>query len=119
MDEFLKLLQKSLLIMSDMSLEETEIPELRKRDLKRFREWYISVLDSPNYQGSLIWKEWFIEFGFKTLEKLDGLEISDSDLVYPAYLLEEANLYPQDKEFLMDMTADALEHLKDSIERRV
>ena len=101
--------------MLNMNLEETEIPELRKRNLKEFGEWYISVLDSPNYQSSLIWKEWFMEFGFKILEKLDGLEISDSDFVYPAYLLEEANLYPQDREFLMDMTADALMHLEDSL----
>lgn len=119
MDKFLNLLQKSFVILAEIDSTKEEIPILQKKNLKTVGEEWKAILDSQDC--SLVWKTWFSEYGVHHLAKLDEAELSDSDFVYPTYLLEEglkAENKHQDKEYLMEMTANAIERLVKILDKR-
>ena len=121
MDEFLDLLQKSFVILAEIDSDSTkeEIPILQKGNLKIAGERWKVIFDSQDC--SLVWKAWFSKYGVHHLAKLDEAELSDSDFANSSYLLgegiEAANKY-QDKNYLLDLTADTIERLIEILDKR-
>ena len=110
MTDFLDLLQKSFAVLAGIdSLSKIEIPLLKKGNLKTAGEQWKDIFVSSD-DCSLVWKAWFSEYGIHYLAKLDDINLPDSSYIYPTYLINEATQY-QDKEYMIDMISDALEHL--------